>query len=66
MDLVLTAEEAARQGVVKDDEMVKVRIPPGVRTGTVVEIPLAQQGVENLVLRFHVFVTGAHNALPLW
>jgi DnaJ-class molecular chaperone len=55
-----------RRGVVQDDEVVMVTIPPGARSGTVLEVPLAELGVQNLVLRFHVSVTGDRQPVPLW
>jgi molecular chaperone DnaJ len=55
-----------RQGVVQDDELVTVRIPGGARSGSVLEVPLAELGVGNLVLRFHVSVTGDREPVPLW
>jgi molecular chaperone DnaJ len=53
-----------RQGVVQEDDVVPVHIPPGSRTGTVVEVPLEDLGVHNLVLRFHVSVSAARDPIP--
>jgi molecular chaperone DnaJ len=55
-----------RQVVVQEDEVVRVRVPAGVGTGTVLEAPLRNLGVQNLVLRFHVSVTGTRDPQPLW
>jgi molecular chaperone DnaJ len=98
MELVLTAEEAARglvlrarvpvlrscetcggsgydrgfpclgceeQGTVEMEATVEIPIPAGVRPGTVLEVPLAHLGIRNLVLRFHISVTGALEPFPI-
>jgi molecular chaperone DnaJ len=44
------------QGRVTKEETVFVRIPPMVRPGTLIEIPLVDLGIQNLFLRVHIFV----------
>jgi DnaJ-class molecular chaperone len=44
------------KGRVVRDEIVQVRIPGGVRDGTVIEVPLERSGVRNPYLRVHVTV----------
>lgn len=46
----------AQQGVVEDERVVRVELPPGVRTGAVTELPLTGLGIENLYLRVLVRV----------
>jgi DnaJ-class molecular chaperone len=50
------------RGTVQMDQVVRVRIPPSLRPGAVLEVPLDELGIRNLGLRFHVSVA-AH---PLW
>jgi DnaJ-class molecular chaperone len=45
-----------QQGMIETEEVVRVRIPPHVPSGTVFEIPLRGLGIYNLCLRIHVFV----------
>jgi DnaJ-class molecular chaperone len=45
------------QGMVETEHTVHVRMPPRVREGTVVEVPLHGLGIHNLLLRLHVRVT---------
>jgi DnaJ-class molecular chaperone len=45
------------QGTVETEEVVAVRIPPGVRQGTILEFPLHGLGIHNFYLRLHVAVT---------
>jgi molecular chaperone DnaJ len=45
------------QGMVETEHTVHVRMPPRVREGTVVEVPLHGLGIYNLLLRLHVRVT---------
>jgi DnaJ-class molecular chaperone len=42
------------QGVVEQEETVSLNIPPGVRSGTFVEIPLSGLGIHNLYLRVYI------------
>jgi hypothetical protein len=42
------------QGVVATEQVVQILVPPHVRTGTVVEVPLDGVGVHNLYLRLQV------------
>jgi len=45
-------------GWVEDERVVRIRIPPGVRSGSVTELPLDGLGIDNLYLRLLVRVTG--------
>jgi len=45
-----------RQGMIESEEMVRVRIPPMCRSGSVFEIPLQSLGIHNFRLRLHVFL----------
>jgi molecular chaperone DnaJ len=54
------------QGVVTEEEVVRVRIPPLVRPGTILEIPLESLGIRNLFLRFHVSITAEPLASLPW
>lgn len=47
-----------QSGWVEDERVVRVRIPPGVRSGWVSELPLDGLGIDNLYLRLLVRVTG--------
>lgn len=47
-----------QSGWVEDEQVVRVRIPPGVRSGSVTELPLDGLGIDNLYLRLMVRVTG--------
>lgn len=47
------------RGMIERRETVQVRIPPMVRPGTVIELPLHGLGVHNFHLRVHVLI-GAH------
>lgn len=44
------------QGIVENDEVVKIRIPPMVTDGTIFEVPLRGLGVHNFQLRIHIRV----------
>jgi molecular chaperone DnaJ/curved DNA-binding protein len=45
-----------RQGMVEDEELLRVRIPPRAPSGSIYELPLRGLGIHNLYLRLHVFV----------
>lgn len=42
------------QGIVEDEEVIKIRIPPMINDGTVFEVPLRGLGVHNFQLRIHI------------
>ena len=42
------------QGVVEDEEVVKIRIPSMVKDGTIFEVPLRGLGIHNFQLRIHI------------
>jgi hypothetical protein len=45
------------QGMCEQEKMVAVRMPPQVRHGTILEMPLRGLGLHNLYLRLHIAVT---------
>ena len=45
-----------QEGVVEDEEVVSIRIPPMVASGTMVEVALEALGIRNLRLQVHVSV----------
>jgi len=45
------------QGMVETEHTVHVRIPPRVREGTMVEVPLHQLGIHNVFVRVHIRIT---------
>lgn len=45
-----------RQGLVERRRAVQVRIPPGIPSGTLLEVPLEGLGVHNFAVRLHVRV----------
>jgi len=53
---ILACPYCNQRGRVVRDAIVRVRIPPMVRDGTVIEVPLERIGVTNLFLRVHVAV----------
>jgi hypothetical protein len=42
------------QGVIATEQVIRIRIPPRARSGSVIEVPLDGLGVQNLYLRLHV------------
>jgi molecular chaperone DnaJ len=42
------------QGIIEEEETVKVRIPPMVPDRTIIEVPIHGLGVENFYLRLHI------------
>jgi molecular chaperone DnaJ/curved DNA-binding protein len=42
--------------MVEEEQVVRVQIPPLIRDGTVVEIPLRGLGIHNFYLRLHLRV----------
>jgi DnaJ-class molecular chaperone len=45
------------QGIVETEHTVHVRLPPQVREGTMVEVPLHQLGIHNVFVRVHIRIT---------
>jgi hypothetical protein len=45
------------QGMVETAHTVHVRIPPRVREGTIVEVPVHQLGIHNVFVRVHIRIT---------
>jgi molecular chaperone DnaJ len=45
-----------QQGTIEDEAIMRVRIPPRARSGSIFEMPLRGLGVHNFYLRLHVFV----------
>jgi molecular chaperone DnaJ len=42
------------EGVIATERVIRIPVPPGVRSGSVVEVPLHGIGIYNLYLRLHV------------
>jgi DnaJ-class molecular chaperone len=45
-----------QEGTIEEEQIVRVRIPPMARSGSVFEMPLQGLGIHNFLLRLHVFV----------
>ena len=43
-----------QQGFVEEEETVEIELPPPLKSGTVVDVPLQERGIRNLVLRVYV------------
>ncbi|MEW6301621.1 MAG: DnaJ domain-containing protein [Thermodesulfobacteriota bacterium] len=46
-----------QQGMVAEEEVVRIQIPPLVRDGTVTEVPIRGLGIHNLYLRLYIRVS---------
>jgi molecular chaperone DnaJ len=46
------------QGMIEEHEVVSVRIPPGVRDRSVIEMPIEGLGIHNFYLRLHIRISG--------
>jgi molecular chaperone DnaJ len=55
-DWVFPCAYCQQQGMIESEELLQVRIPPMVPSGSVYEIPLRGLGIHNFYLRLHVFV----------
>jgi molecular chaperone DnaJ len=55
-DWLSPCPSCAQRGTIEDEQIVRVRIPAMVRTGSVFEMPLRGLGIRNFYLRLHVFV----------
>ncbi len=42
------------QGMIEEEETVRVQIPPLVRDGTILEVPIRGLGIHNFYLRLHI------------
>lgn len=58
-DWLFPCMECHAQGLIERRETVKIEIPPGVRPGTVIELPLRGLDIHNFYLRVHILV-GEH------
>jgi DnaJ-class molecular chaperone len=45
------------QGMIETEQTISVQLPPGVRDGTIIEVPLRRMGIHNFSLRLHIRVT---------
>lgn len=45
-----------QRGTIEDETIVRVRIPPFARSGSILEMPLSGLGIHDFHLRLHVFV----------
>jgi DnaJ-class molecular chaperone len=48
----------AGQGMIEAHETVSVRIPPGVRDRSIIELPIEGLGIHNFYLRLHIRISG--------
>jgi molecular chaperone DnaJ len=55
-DLLFPCSACRRQGVVEDEEVAHVRLPPMVQHGTILEVPLRGLGIHNFHLRLHIAI----------
>jgi DnaJ-class molecular chaperone len=46
------------QGLIEEHETISVRIPPGVRDRSVIELPIGGLGIYNFYLRLHIRIGG--------
>jgi DnaJ-class molecular chaperone len=46
------------QGMIEEHETVSVRIPPGIRDRSVIELPIEGLGIHNFYLRLHIRISG--------
>jgi hypothetical protein len=49
--------DCSGQGVIEREEILAVRIPPGVRSGTILECSLEHLGMHNVYLRLYIRIT---------
>jgi hypothetical protein len=45
-----------QRGIIEDETIVRVRIPPMTRSGSIFDMPLRRLGIHDFHLRLHVFV----------
>jgi molecular chaperone DnaJ len=55
-DWVFPCAYCKQQGMIEDEEQLRIRIAPMVPSGSIYEIPLRGLGIHNFYLRVHVFV----------
>jgi molecular chaperone DnaJ len=55
-DWLFPCQACGQQGTIEDEAIMRVRIPPRARSGSIFEMPLRGLGVHNFYLRLHVFV----------
>lgn len=55
-DWVFPCLACGQQGTTEEEEIVRVRIPPKARSGSIFELPLQGLGIHNFYLRLHVFL----------
>jgi hypothetical protein len=58
-----SADACDRTGRIESEGAIRVRIPPMVRDGTVIDVPLEQIGIRNMYLRVHVAI---RRDIPIW
>jgi molecular chaperone DnaJ len=57
-DWLFLCVECNGQGMIDEEKLVRVAIPPMVRDRTVIEVPIQGLGIHNFYLRLHVRVSG--------
>lgn len=55
-DWVFPCAYCRQRGMIENEEVVRIRVPPMVPPGSIFEIPLRGFGIHNFYLRLHVFV----------
>lgn len=55
-DWVFPCLACGQQGTIEDEEIVRLRIPPAARSGSIVDLPVRRRGVQMFSVRAHVFV----------
>jgi molecular chaperone DnaJ len=48
----------AGQGMIEEHQTISVRIPPGVRDRSIIELPIEGLGIHNFYLRLHIRILG--------
>jgi DnaJ-class molecular chaperone len=59
-DWVFPCTYCRQQGMIEDEDVVRIRIPPRAPSGSIFELPLRGLGIHNFYLRLHVFVEACH------
>jgi molecular chaperone DnaJ len=55
-DQLFPCERCDGEGLIEEEEMVRIHVPPGVSDVTLIEVPLRGLGIHNFYLRLHIRV----------
>lgn len=55
-DWLFPCVSCAQEGTIEEEQVVRARIPPAARSGSIFEMPLQGLGIHDVCLRLHVFV----------